>query len=105
VSTTINWQIVRHQVSIAGVVFDGATGQAIAGARVKIDDSPQWTLTRPDGWFFFLDLPRGNYSLTASFSSPGNRDRTISSTEISIQPGHVAPDSPHLNIKLPLPAH
>ena len=92
------WEIVRHQVAIAGAVTNAQTGKVIAGARVRITDAPApfkeemaarailfgtgWeTLaerpdqapTSPEGLFYFLDLPDGQYTLTASLPESGSR--------------------------------
>ena len=94
----MNWQVRRHQVAIAGWVVDGATGKPVAGAGVEITAMPaafkerlkhvslsygkRWTrvverpdrtCTRPDGLFYFLDLPDGNYTLRAAIPSFGSR--------------------------------
>jgi Carboxypeptidase regulatory-like domain len=88
----------RHQVAIAGQVTDALTGRAIGGARVGITAAPaafadwlairakqygaQWaamverpdrTRTAADGHFHFLDLPDGQYTMTASL--PGSVSR------------------------------
>jgi len=90
--------VVRHRVAVAGHVTDAGTGKAISQAVVTITAAPeaferrlqlaslqygdQWdamperpdkTRTRDDGLFYFLDLPDGNYSLTASL--PGSYKR------------------------------
>jgi len=96
----IKWQTVRHQVAIAGRLTDAGTGKAIQGARVSIEEGgmppafanflraramqhgaawsmmaerPDRTRTAADGIFYFLDLPDGDYSVTASLSGIGGR--------------------------------
>lgn len=89
---------VRHQVAIAGTVSDAVTGQRIHKALVEITEMPdsfksrlalrsmqygsKWetmverpnrTQTTIDGHFHFLDLPDGNYTLTASLPGAGTR--------------------------------
>jgi len=86
----------RHQVAIYGQISDAETGLTIQNALVEITQMPetfkqwlelrsqqygnQWeTLeNRPDrkrtaidGYFHFLDLPEGEYTLTASLPSAG----------------------------------
>ncbi len=90
--------IVRRRVALAGRVFDAGTGKALGDAEVVITGMPsafkkrleiaalpygkRWdkmldradrTRTRPDGLFYFLDLPDGKYSLVASIPSYGSR--------------------------------
>ena len=86
-----DWQIARHQVSIAGRVIDAGTGKPVAHAVVYMSGEvpkafdtklairaltygdrwhgtlkrPDRTSTRPDGLFYFLDLPDGKYELSA----------------------------------------
>ncbi len=89
---------ISRQVAIAGMVRNAQTGQGIAGVRVEITGMPaklqakidllaqlygaDWdrrkerpdrTETRPDGSFYFLDLPDGNYTLRASWLQAGTR--------------------------------
>jgi hypothetical protein len=93
-----DWLIARHQVAIAGSVRDGKTGKPIAGARVEMTVMPvqleRWlvlharchgaawpamserldrTRTAADGHFHFVDLPDGDYTLTASLPAAGSR--------------------------------
>jgi len=93
-----NWQIARHRVAIAGQVLDAGTGKGVAGAEVTMSAMPSAfknkvaiaslayensgndrlerldrTSTRKDGIFYFLDLPDGKYSLTASIPRYGTR--------------------------------
>jgi hypothetical protein len=92
------WEIVRHQVAIAGSVIDAQTSKAIEKAQIEITDGPsefldfvaerskqhgtQWesmverpdrTRTAPDGHFHFMDLPDGDYTLNASLPGSGSR--------------------------------
>ncbi|MBO1351099.1 MAG: carboxypeptidase regulatory-like domain-containing protein [Hormoscilla sp. GUM202] len=84
-----------RQVTIAGLVRNAQTGQGIAGVRVQITGMPaalqakidflaqlygeDWkqrpdrTQTRPDGYFYFLDLPDGDYTLRADWLEAGTR--------------------------------
>lgn len=103
----ITWEIVRHQVAIAGRVTDAQTGRAIARALVSILAAPaeftnwlalrrlehgdRWlalverpdrTLTVEDGHFHFLDLPDGQYTLEASLPGSGTRFGTAQAQAI-----------------------
>ena len=94
----VTWEIIRHQVAIAGTVTDARTGQAIDGAQVRITAAPtaftdwlairalqdgvRWaamaerpdqTRSAADGHFHFLDLPNGLYTLTAMLPGSGSR--------------------------------
>lgn len=89
---------IRHQVAIAGQLSNAETGEVIHRARVEITKMPDsfknwltlramqyganWqtmverpdrTQTAIDGHFHFLDLPDGNYTLTASLPGTGTR--------------------------------
>ena len=93
-----DWQITRHRVAIAGKVLDGGTGKSVAGAVAAITAMPpafenkvaiaasaygaRWekmserldrTKTRKDGLFYFLDLPDGQYTISASIPGHGSR--------------------------------
>jgi len=89
---------ISRQVAIAGLVRNAQTCQGIAGVRVEITGMPakfqakidllaqlygaDWerrkerpdrTQTRPDGYFYFLDLPDGDYTLSANWLQAGTR--------------------------------
>ena len=72
------WEVSRRTVSVAGRVTDARTGRSINGIHVKIASrsTRSGTRTGADGHFHFLDLPDGQYTLTAY--SPGSdlRDQT-----------------------------
>lgn len=90
----------RHQVAISGRITERQTGRRLPGARVEITRMPtelknrvaalariygiNWpqlpkrldrTETAADGHFHFLDLPNGQYTLTAT-QSGGRCERT-----------------------------
>lgn len=92
------WEIVHHQVAIAGRVIDGQTARALGRALVRITAAPDeftawlsmhalqygpaWAslierpdqaLTAADGHFHFMDLPDGPYTLAASLPGYGSR--------------------------------
>lgn len=93
-----DWQVTRHRVAIAGRALDAGTGKPVADATVSMGKMPaalekklaiaslshgdRWnslverpdrTRTKKDGLFYFLDLPDGEYSLSASIPSYGKR--------------------------------
>ena len=72
------WEVNRRTVSVAGRVTDARTGRSINGVHVKIasGSTRSGTRTGADGHFHFLDLPDGQYTLTASLPSSGLRDQT-----------------------------
>lgn len=94
----VQWERVQSRVAIAGRVTNKQTGKAIAGVQVTITEAPEafttwlqfksleqgnrWnftaeppdrTRTAVDGHFHFLDLPEGEYSLTAALPDAGKR--------------------------------
>ncbi|GEM_PF-1083852 len=87
-----------RQIAIVGQVKDGETGNALRDVAVEITEKPpkferycqlqslqygsQWdkmtqrcdaTLTSIEGYFYFVDIPNGKYTLT--FSIPGKNSR------------------------------
>ena len=95
-------KITSPQVAIAGRVIDGETKTAIAGAIVeivempekfqthlslkalqygsdwkKISDRPDRRLTASDGYFYFVNLPAGDYKLEAFFEEGSKRKKEI----------------------------
>ena len=99
------WQIIRRQVAIGGRIVDKAE-KPIAAAKISItafpkefeqkltvaataaricrpetDVRPDRMLSRPDGIYFFLDLPDGEYTLKAS--SPGTGGEETKKARVS----------------------
>jgi hypothetical protein len=96
----------QRQVAIAGRVIEAVTKQAIAGAMIKIEQSPpgfqqmlklkalqfgdrpieplNQTMSAIDGCFYFLDLPSGTYTLTASLPGTGTRYGTVTTAALTI---------------------
>lgn len=98
-------KITNPQVAIAGRVLDKETEKAIAGAMVQIVEMPekfqtqlslkalqhgsQWSkmsdrldrkLTASDGYFYFINLPAGDYKLAAFFqkrTSDSKKETTV----------------------------
>jgi hypothetical protein len=117
---------IRHQVVIAGQVCDRETGQAIYGAIVEITEMPEpfktklalralqygadWetlperpdrTRTAVDGYFYFVDLPDGNYTLTAIL--PGTSTRYDSAQTTVIVPSRDNEGKPKFAANIDLP--
>ena len=86
----MSWQILRRQIAIAGQITTEVDELPIAGAQVQITAAPTafmnkirlnakqyglvWedmeqrvdrTVTAVDGFYYFLDLPDGDYTITA----------------------------------------
>ena len=107
---------IRHQVAIAGKVIDAATRQAIAGAEISLSEMPikyksvlklkamqygaaAWqqmrqrpdrTYSHQDGYYFFRDLPVGDYTLTAWLPNAATRYGSVSQN-IAIAPNSINP--------------
>jgi hypothetical protein len=91
-------EVIRHQASIVGRVTDARTGSALGRVRIDLAGSspafadlvalaaeqfgtawptmaerPDRTLSRADGAICFVNLPDGQYTLTASLPAAGSR--------------------------------
>jgi hypothetical protein len=96
---------VLHQVAIGGRVIEGGTKKPASGVFVSLTDMPpalklaltrksiqygsRWTkilerpdraITADDGFFYFLDLPDGKYTVVASLRGSGKRCGTAHAT-------------------------
>lgn len=63
------WEIIRRQVAIGGVIHIGteaAGGCVLKAQSSEVGESMTETKSRADGSFYFLDLPNGKWTLTAS---------------------------------------
>lgn len=105
---------VRHRAAVAGRLTDAESGKPLAGARVEITAAPpelaarlivqaeqfgaRWAAmeerpdrarTAADGHFHFLDLPAGDYTLTASLPRAGSRYGT-ESVAVAVTSGSLA---------------
>lgn len=68
-----------HRASIAGRVTDAQTGKPVPGALIDAGNNRK-VFTAGDGFYRFLDLPEGSYTLTASLPKSGSRYGTASAT-------------------------
>lgn len=75
----MEWQTFGHRAAIAGRVVQQGSGKPLAGARVQITDGPD-ALCSTDGFYRFLNLPPGQYTLTASLPGSGSRYGTKAET-------------------------
>jgi Carboxypeptidase regulatory-like domain len=107
-----------HQVAIAGQVSDKETGETIGNAIVEIIDMPdafktkrslqalrygsEWenltkrcdrTTTAIDGFFYFIDLPPGEYTLTAFLPGAATRYK-LAQTTVTFPPQKDPSNSP-----------
>lgn len=110
-SKWIKLNSIHHQVAIAGQVSDQETGETIGNAIVEITAMPDdfkrkrslqalqygsaWetlakrcdrTTSAIDGFFYFIDLPPGEYTLTASLPNAASRYK-IAGTTVTVPPG------------------
>jgi hypothetical protein len=83
------WEVVRHQVAIAGKVTDALTGKGISNVQVSVSSSHgEINLeTAVDGHFHLLDLPNGSYSLAAAATWPGSPYGTAATTAVVTRDG------------------
>jgi hypothetical protein len=66
-------EIWKHRAAICGYVRDASSGVGIPGATVVLVDPDVTTKTRADGFYHFLDLPNGSYTLQATAPAQGSR--------------------------------
>ncbi len=97
-TTMLQMSVSNPQIAIAGRVLEGETEKAISGTMVEIIEMPekfkailslkalqygkQWEkmstrldrkITASDGYFYFANLPPGDYKLRASLPNSGTR--------------------------------
>lgn len=63
----------RHKASIAGYVTDAVTGLPIPDAIVLLIGKTQQVVTRKDGFYHFVDLKLGTYSISVTAPLCGTR--------------------------------
>jgi hypothetical protein len=78
-------------VAISGTVIDIATGEALAGATVTVDDTDIKTFTDFEGNFYFNSLTVGTYDLKVSY---------ISYQETNLENLNVAENSNGIEVKM-----
>lgn len=63
---------IHRFVAITGRATDEATGNSVAAARVDLQrqqppsERSELAVTGPDGYFYFMDLPNGEYQIRAT---------------------------------------
>ena len=75
------WDVVRRQVALCGRVSRGDAPVLDADVRIEPWTAPRPpdAYTRPDGIYFFLDLPAGEYTVTAhAGANTGHGSGTVS---------------------------
>ena len=60
-----------HRAAIGGYVRDALSGSALAKARIEILELELSSHSASDGFYHFLDLPEGAYTLRASAPAEG----------------------------------
>jgi len=66
-------EIIRHRAAIAGYVTDAESGENIPGAVIRITGDTIEIRAQADGFFYFLDLQPGQYTLDVSAPDRGSR--------------------------------
>jgi len=77
-------ETVRHRAAICGYVSDASSGAGIAGATVELAAQGLQTQTRADGFYNFLDLPDGSYTLHATAPQLGSCYGTVTVAGVSV---------------------
>jgi hypothetical protein len=73
-------EVIRRQVAICGTVFD-RDGEPASAVPVSVEDaaraSRKRTTSRTDGTYYFLDLPNGDYVVSASLFDANARQPAV----------------------------
>jgi outer membrane cobalamin receptor len=70
----------QSNTRLKGYVFDADEGTPVAGAQVTVAGTGYLTLTDNSGWFYFVNLPPGEYSIAVS--APGYEKSTSGGIEV-----------------------
>jgi Carboxypeptidase regulatory-like domain len=73
------------RASISGYVTDAATGRGVALATVALLPTGLSTRTREDGFFFFVDLLPGSYTLDAAAPHLSGRYGAVSVLGVEVK--------------------
>ena len=83
------------QVTLRGVVIDSTTGEGLVGANVHLKGTALGCASDHDGHFIIMRVPKGNYTLVASYigyatkTVPINVSTTDQTVNFSISPEYV----------------
>ena len=97
---------IKHRAAIGGYVTDAITGKGIPGITVEVLEKILSTLTREDGFFYFLDLEKGTYKLNILVPQEWrSRYRQTDITPIIVKVDYGQEDAkpnfdPNANVKL-----
>ncbi len=75
---------IRHRAAIAGHITDAISGKGIPEAVVNVIGQNQCTLTVREGFYYFIDLPAGQYGLSAAAPHLGTRYGTASVSDVAV---------------------
>ena len=77
-------EIIHHRAAICGYVSDADSGDGIAGATVELIAEDLQVQTRADGFYTFLDLPDGSYTLHAQAPQLGSCYGTVTAPGVTV---------------------
>lgn len=75
---------IRHRAAICGYVRDANSGGGFVGATVELVGGEVRTETRVDGFYYFLDLPDGSYTLHATAPALSSRYADVTVTGVTV---------------------